>query len=124
MIINQLINLKKKQPFIYANLNNFYQIIIMDIYFFFNKGGIYFMISRSLGPEFGGSIGLIFALANAVACAMYIVGFCESMTDVFKVFDITITNSVTNDIRVVGLITIVGLTAIVIIGMAWESKVS
>lgn len=37
------------------------------------------MISRSLGPEFGGSIGLIFSLANAVACAMYVVGFCESM---------------------------------------------
>lgn len=44
------------------------------------------MISRSLGPEFGGSIGLIFSMANAVACAMYVVGFCESMQDLLKSF--------------------------------------
>lgn len=43
------------------------------------QGGTYYMISRSLGPEFGGSIGLIFSMANAVACAMYVVGFGESL---------------------------------------------
>lgn len=44
-------------------------------------GGTYYMISRSLGPEFGGSIGIIFSLANAVAVAMYTVGFAETVRD-------------------------------------------
>lgn len=48
-------------------------------------GGAYFMISRSLGPEFGGAIGLIFSLANAVAVAMYVVGFAETIRDILKV---------------------------------------
>lgn len=43
------------------------------------------MISRSLGPEFGGAIGLIFAAANAVAIAMYIVGFAETIRDILQV---------------------------------------
>jgi len=42
------------------------------------------MISRSLGPEFGGSIGIIFSLANAVAVAMYTVGFAETIRDILK----------------------------------------
>ena len=43
------------------------------------------MISRSLGPEFGGAIGLIFSVANAVAVAMYVVGFAETIRDILKV---------------------------------------
>ena len=39
------------------------------------------MISRSLGPEFGGAIGLMFTLANSIAVSMYIIGFCESLLD-------------------------------------------
>ena len=44
-------------------------------------GGVYFMISRALGPEFGGAIGLMFTLANSIAVSMYIVGFAESLLD-------------------------------------------
>uniref|UniRef100_A0A8D0HQA6 Solute carrier family 12 member 9 n=1 Tax=Sphenodon punctatus TaxID=8508 RepID=A0A8D0HQA6_SPHPU len=41
------------------------------------------MISRTLGPEFGGSIGLMFYLANVCACGVYILGLVEAILDVF-----------------------------------------
>ncbi|CAB0011621.1 unnamed protein product [Nesidiocoris tenuis] len=85
-------------------------------------GGTYFMISRSLGPEFGASIGLIFSLANAVACAMYTVGFCESINDLFETFSFSIVDGGIQDMRIVGTITIILLLGIVIIGMEWEAK--
>lgn len=81
------------------------------------------MISRSLGPEFGGSIGLIFSLANAVACAMYVVGFGESLQDLLDVYSIRLVDGRVNNIRIYGSLTIVLLTFIVVIGMEWEAKV-
>ncbi|XP_076252109.1 sodium chloride cotransporter 69 isoform X2 [Rhynchophorus ferrugineus] len=85
-------------------------------------GGTYYMISRSLGPEFGGSIGFIFSLANAVACAMYVVGFCESVQDLLSSFGLFIVDESVNDIRIIGCVTIIVLTIIVIVGMEWEAK--
>nr|CAD7394128.1 unnamed protein product [Timema cristinae] len=85
-------------------------------------GGTYYMISRSLGPEFGGSIGLIFSLANAVACAMYVVGFCESITSLMETFSASIVDGQTNDRRIIGAITIFVLLCIVVVGMEWEAK--
>jgi amino acid transporter len=46
-------------------------------------GGAYFLISRSLGPSFGGSIGIVFFLAQAVSVAMYVLGFTEALTAAF-----------------------------------------
>ena len=37
-------------------------------------GGAYFLISRSLGPTYGGVIGVLFYLAQAVATSMYVGG--------------------------------------------------
>ena len=35
------------------------------------------MISRSLGPEFGGAVGILFYLGTTVASSMYTVGAVE-----------------------------------------------
>uniref|UniRef100_A0AAR2JE63 Solute carrier family 12 member 3 n=1 Tax=Pygocentrus nattereri TaxID=42514 RepID=A0AAR2JE63_PYGNA len=84
-------------------------------------GGAYYLISRSLGPEFGGSIGLIFAFANAVAVAMYVVGFSETVVDLLKVNNAIMVDEV-NDIRIIGCITVVLLLGISVAGMEWEAK--
>lgn len=49
-------------------------------------GGIYYIISRTLGPEFGASVGIVFAFANAVAASMNTIGFCSSLNDLLSKF--------------------------------------
>uniref|UniRef100_A0A8B9KD36 Solute carrier family 12 member 2-like n=1 Tax=Astyanax mexicanus TaxID=7994 RepID=A0A8B9KD36_ASTMX len=85
-----------------------------------SKCGAYYLISRSLGPEFGGSIGLIFAFANAVAVAMYVVGFAETVVELLDV-NALMTDEI-NDIRIVGTLTIILLLGISVAGMEWEAK--
>uniref|UniRef100_A0A5F8H2U9 Solute carrier family 12 member 3 n=1 Tax=Monodelphis domestica TaxID=13616 RepID=A0A5F8H2U9_MONDO len=85
------------------------------------SGGTYFLISRSLGPELGGSIGLIFAFANAVAVAMHTVGFAETVRDLLQEYGSPIVDP-TNDIRIIGVVTVTVLLAISLAGMEWESK--
>uniref|UniRef100_A0A8K9WQ11 Solute carrier family 12 member 3 n=1 Tax=Oncorhynchus mykiss TaxID=8022 RepID=A0A8K9WQ11_ONCMY len=83
-------------------------------------GGTYFLISRSLGPELGGSIGLIFAFANAVAVAMHTVGFAETVQALMQ-SGASIVDPI-NDIRIIGVITVTCLLAISLAGMEWEAK--
>jgi amino acid transporter len=43
-------------------------------------GGDYYLISRTLGLEFGGAIGIVLFLAQSVSIAFYCIGFGEAMS--------------------------------------------
>nr|CAD7432487.1 unnamed protein product [Timema monikensis] len=43
------------------------------------SGGVYFLVSHVLGSKFGGALGLLYVFGQAVGCALYVLGFGESM---------------------------------------------
>ncbi|WP_166283374.1 Na-K-Cl cotransporter [Lyngbya confervoides] len=58
-------------------------------------GGAYYMISRSLGMEIGGAVGIPLYFAQAFSVALYTLGFAESLTQVFPQLNLTLTALVT-----------------------------
>ncbi len=48
-------------------------------------GGAYYMISRSLGIETGGAVGIPLYFAQALSVALYTLGFAESLSNSFPV---------------------------------------
>lgn len=86
------------------------------------SGGIYYIISRSLGPEFGASVGVVFAFANAVAASMNTIGFCDSLNDLLRTYGLKIVDGGVNDVRIIGMIALVIMIVICAVGMEWEVK--
>ncbi len=68
-------------------------------------GGAYYMISRSLGIESGGAIGIPLYIALSLSVALYVVGFAESVVGVFPNLDV----------RWVGLVTTLGVTSLALL---------
>jgi solute carrier family 12 (sodium/potassium/chloride transporter), member 2 len=85
-------------------------------------GGIYYIISRSLGPEFGASVGVVFAFANAVAASMNTIGFCDSLNDLLRNNGIAFIDGGVNNTRVIGTIALMLMIVICAVGMEWEVK--
>jgi solute carrier family 12 sodium/potassium/chloride transporter 2 len=46
-------------------------------------GGIYYVISRSMGIPIGGSIGIAISIGTAFSIALYLIGFAESFNEYF-----------------------------------------
>jgi amino acid transporter len=58
-------------------------------------GGAYYMISRSLGIETGGAVGIPVYFALAFSVALYTIGFAESVVRVFPLLDQTLLAAIT-----------------------------
>ncbi len=58
-------------------------------------GGAYYMISRSLGIETGGAIGIPLYFAQAFAIALYTLGFSESLVWAFPQLNLTLVAVIT-----------------------------
>jgi len=79
-------------------------------------GGIYYVLSRSMGIPIGGSIGIALYVGTAFSIALYLVGFSESFNDYFG-FDNTI-----NDIRLTGTLALISLTVLALISTSVALK--
>ena len=71
-------------------------------------GGIYYVLSRSMGIPIGGSIGIALYVGTSLSIALYLIGFAESFNNYFN-FGMTI-----NDFRITGTISLVLITALAI----------
>eukprot|EP00094_Tigriopus_californicus_P005369 TCALIF_05177-PA protein Name:"Similar to Slc12a3 Solute carrier family 12 member 3 (Mus musculus)" AED:0.15 eAED:0.15 QI:0/0.3/0.09/0.90/0.7/0.81/11/0/811 len=92
-------------------------------------GGIYYMISRSLGAEFGGAIGIMLTIANSIAVATYLIGFVDSLLDMLKQY-LTNFNGIlddidtrVNDVRWIGASLLIFCLVLAIVGMSWVTRV-
>ncbi|QVL35696.1 amino acid permease [Aminirod propionatiphilus] len=77
-------------------------------------GGAYFLISRTLGVEYGGVIAIFLYIAQATSVALYVIGFTEAFVGTFPV---------TLSFRLIATVVNVAVFLCVYIGAGWTIKV-
>ncbi len=78
------------------------------------SGGPYFLISRSLGPGFGASIGLTYYVSQSLSVPFYVIGFTEAFVTVFPSF--------ASAQLWVGMIPLAALFTVAVVGANWAIR--
>ncbi len=78
-------------------------------------GGDYYLISRTLGLEFGGAIGIVLFLAQAVSIGFYSIGFSEALAAVFG-WESQLAQ------QTVAVLAVAGLFSLAWLGADWASR--
>ena len=78
-------------------------------------GGAYYLISRSLGAEFGGGIAFVFYLAQSVSVAMYVIGFAEAFVAAYP--------DLASSQRLVASVANAAVFITVLVGAGWAIRV-
>ncbi|CAI5780253.1 solute carrier family 12 member 7 isoform X1 [Podarcis lilfordi] len=90
-------------------------------------GGSYYMISRSLGPEFGGAVGICFYLGTTFAGAMYILGTIEILLKYISpnaaIFEGG-EEAMLNNMRVYGTCILALMALVVFVGVKYVNKLA
>lgn len=79
-------------------------------------GGIYYILSRSMGIPIGGAIGITLYIGTAFSIALYLIGFAESFNGYFGL------DTGINGLRLSGTIALFVLTAIALISTSVALK--
>lgn len=90
-------------------------------------GGAYYLISRSLGPEFGGSIGVVFYLGSVLNTGMNAVGLIDCLMQNFGVVSGSLANFLQEDFwwrYLWGTIILILCTVICLAGSSMFSRAS
>ncbi len=69
-------------------------------------GGAYYLISRSLGKEIGGSIGIPLYFSQVLSVSLYVLGFIESVQMIFPDANTKIVSIIVS--LIVGIISVIG----------------
>ncbi|MFT5858800.1 MAG: solute carrier family 12 sodium/potassium/chloride transporter 2 [Flavobacteriaceae bacterium] len=79
-------------------------------------GGIYYVISRSMGVPIGGAIGIALYTGTAFSIALYLIGFAESFNSYLGL------GTSINDLRLTGSIALAALTILALISTSVALK--
>uniref|UniRef100_A0A4W4HHX3 Solute carrier family 12 member 7a n=1 Tax=Electrophorus electricus TaxID=8005 RepID=A0A4W4HHX3_ELEEL len=86
-------------------------------------GGSYYMISRALGPEFGGAVGLCFYLGTTFAGSLYILGTIEIFL-MYIMPNAEVFETREHNMRLYGTCCLASMVLVVFVGVKYVNKLA